>query len=51
MQNKQMKNEARSKAVKASKEHKDMMKGKKTKLVPHPTIPKTFIEIIIDEKQ
>lgn len=48
METKKMKNEAHDKAVKASKKHNKIMAGKKTILVPHPTVPKTFIEKIVD---
>lgn len=31
------------------KKYDKQMQGKKTKLVPHPTLPKTFIEKIIED--
>jgi Fe-S oxidoreductase len=34
----------RSNAKQASDKHKKLMKGKKTILVPHPTLKNTFIE-------
>jgi hypothetical protein len=35
-------------AFKQVKKHEKEMKGKLTVLIPHPTIPKTMIEKIVD---
>ena len=45
--------ERRLNAKQASEAHKKLMLGKKTILIPHPTVARTFIEKIItdaDEK-
>jgi len=38
-------------AVKASKDHKKSMVGMKTIMVPHPTVPKTWIEKIVPDEE
>jgi len=48
VQNK-VKKAGRKTAFKLKKKHDVDMSGKTTILVPHPDIPKTFIEVIVDE--
>ncbi len=36
------------KAFSEKKKHDREMKGKRTVLIPHPTIPKTFIEKVVE---
>lgn len=40
---------AQKQAQAAKEKHDRLMKGKKTILVPHPTIPKLWIEKIVSE--
>ena len=41
--------ERRLSAKQASEAHKKLMLGKKTILIPHPTVARTFIEKIIND--
>jgi len=37
-------------ALAEKKRQDNRMKGKKTKMVPHPTAPRAYIEIIIEDQ-
>lgn len=39
-----------AKALKVKKKHEALNKGKKTKMVPHPDLPRTFIEVVIEDE-
>lgn len=40
--------EQRKAAKKAAKHHKSIMQGRKTILIPHPAVPKTWIERVVE---